>query len=46
MMDFFQQYFIDPVVTQGVAGYNLYNTPVYALLFALAVVGSYKLLKK
>jgi len=44
--DFFQTYFIDPIITQGVAGYNIYNTPVYALGFALAAFGAYKLLKK
>lgn len=46
MADFFQQYFVEPIVTQGVAGYNLFNTPVYALAFALAVFGAYKLLRR
>jgi uncharacterized membrane protein len=45
-MGFFEDYFINPIVEQGVAGYNIYNTPVYALLFCLAVLGSYRLLKK
>jgi len=45
MYDFFQQYFIDPIVTQGVAGYNIFNTPVYALGFAIAAFAAYKLLK-
>ena len=46
MADFFQQYFIQPILTEGVAGYNIFNTPVYALSFALAVFGAYKLLKR
>jgi len=46
MPDFLQQYFIDPIVTQGVAGYNIFNTPLYALGFALAALGAYKLLKR
>jgi len=46
MQEFFQQYFIEPIVTQGVAGYNIFNTPVYALCFALAVFGAWKLLKR
>jgi uncharacterized membrane protein len=46
MADFFQQYFIDPIVTQGVAGYNIFNTPVYALGFAIAAFAAYKLLKR
>ena len=46
MYDFFQQYFIDPIVTQGVAGYNIFNTPVYALGFAIAAFAAYKLLKR
>ena len=45
-MGFFEENFVDPIVTQGVAGYNLINTPIYAVLFALAVIGSYKLLQK
>jgi len=43
-MDFFQQYFIDPVM-QG-TGYNIYNTLAYALILILAVFATYKLLKK
>ena len=43
-MDFFQQYFIDPVV-QG-TGYNVYNTLVYAVLLIIAVFATYTLLKK
>lgn len=46
MQDFFQQYFMEPIITQGIAGYNIFNTPVYALGFALAVFGAYKLLKR
>ncbi|MEM7813738.1 MAG: DUF63 family protein [Candidatus Aenigmatarchaeota archaeon] len=46
MADFFQQYFIQPIITEGVAGYNAFNTPLYALGFALAVFGAYKLLKR
>ena len=44
MQDFFQTYFIDPVM-QG-TGYNIYNTLVYALLLVIAVFATYKLLKK
>ena len=44
MADFFQQYFIDPLI-QG-TGYNVYNTLVYALLLIAAVFVTYKLLKK
>jgi uncharacterized membrane protein len=39
-----QEYFIDPIL-QG-SGYNIINTSVYAIIFALAVIGVYKLLKK
>jgi uncharacterized membrane protein len=46
MVDFLQQYFIDPIVTQGVAGYNIFNTPIYALGFAVAAFAAYKLLKR
>lgn len=45
-MGFFEDYFVRPIVEQGVAGYNPINTPVYAILFALAVFGAYRLLKK
>ena len=44
--DFFYDNFWGPIVEQGVAGYNVINTPVYAVLFAVAVFVSYKLLKK
>src|SRR3989338_11283949 len=44
MADFFQQYFIDPLI-QG-TGYNVYNTLVYAVLLIAAVFVTYKLLKK
>lgn len=44
MADFFQQYFIDPVI-QG-TGYNVYNTATYAVLLIVAVFATYKLLKK
>ncbi len=43
-MDFFQQYFIDPVI-QG-TGYNIVNTLTYAVLLIIAVFITYKLLKK
>src|SRR3989338_4604586 len=43
-MDFFRQYFIDPVM-QG-TGYNIYNTLAYALILIVAVFATYKLLKK
>jgi len=45
MSDFFQQYFVEPIVSQGVAGYNVYNTTVYAILFALAAFATWKILK-
>lgn len=44
MADFFQQYFIDPVL-QG-TGYNIYNTIAYALILIAAVFVTYRLLKK
>lgn len=46
MPDFFQQYFVDPIIAQGVAGYNVFNTPVYAAVFAIAVFGTWRLLKR
>ncbi len=45
-MGFLEDYFLSAITEQGVAGYNIVNTPVYAILFALAVIGSYKLLRK
>ena len=44
MSDFFQQYFIDPIL-QG-NGYNIYNTLAYAAVLIVAVLATYKLLKK
>ncbi len=44
MADFFQQYFIDPVI-QG-TGYNIVNTLTYAILLIAAVFATYRLLKK
>ncbi|MBI4174639.1 MAG: DUF63 family protein [Candidatus Aenigmarchaeota archaeon] len=44
MVDFFQQYFVDPVI-QG-TGYNIYNTIAYALILIAAVFVTFKLLKK
>lgn len=44
MPDFFQQYFVDPIL-QG-TGYNIYNTAVYAIILVVAVLATYKLLKK
>ncbi len=44
MPDFFQQYFVDPVI-QG-TGYNIYNTIAYAIMLILAVFVTYQLLKK
>ncbi|MFH1631285.1 MAG: DUF63 family protein [Candidatus Aenigmatarchaeota archaeon] len=41
-----QQIFVQPILEHGVAGYNIVNTLVYAIVFALAVFGVYKLLKK
>ncbi len=40
---FFQNYFVDPIIYGS--GYNVYNTVVYAILFALVAFGTYKLLK-
>ncbi|MBI5061029.1 MAG: DUF63 family protein [Candidatus Aenigmarchaeota archaeon] len=42
MADFFQTYFVD----YACRGYNIYNTLVYGILFAIAVFGAYKILKK
>ena len=44
MQDFFQTYFVDPVM-QG-TGYNIYNTLVYALLLVIAIFVTFKLLKR
>ena len=44
MADFFQQYFVDPVI-QG-SGYNIYNTIAYALILIAAVFVTFKLLRK
>ncbi|MBS3051657.1 MAG: DUF63 family protein [Candidatus Aenigmarchaeota archaeon] len=44
MPDFFQQYFIDPVMTGS--GYNIYNTLAYAVILVVAAFATYKLLKK
>ena len=44
MADFFQQYFIDPLI-QG-TGYNIVNTLTYAVLLIIAVFATYTLLKK
>ncbi len=42
MADFFQTYFMD----YACRGYNIYNTAVYGILFAIAVFGAYKILKR
>jgi len=42
----FQQNFVQPILEQGVAGYNIVNTAVYGIIFALAVFGVYKLLQR
>jgi uncharacterized membrane protein len=44
--DFIGTYFTKAILEEGVAGYNIINTPIYAVLFALAVLGAYRLLKK
>lgn len=44
MSDFFQQYFVDPIM-QG-NGYNIYNTLAYAAILIIAVFATYKLLQK
>ena len=44
--DFVHTYFTQAIIEQGVAGYNIVNTSVYAIGFAIAVIGAYKLLKK
>ena len=43
-MGFFEQYFIDPIISGS--GYNVYNTLAYAALLIVAVFVTYKLLKK
>ena len=43
-MGFFEEYFIDPII-QG-TGYNIYNTIAYAILLVIAVLGTFKLMKK
>ncbi len=44
MADFFQTYFIDPIIYN--TGYNVVNTATFAVILVIAVVGTYKLLKK
>lgn len=44
MVDFFQQYFVDPII-QG-TGYNIYNTITFAVILVVAVLATYKLLRK
>jgi uncharacterized membrane protein len=43
-MDFFQQYFLEPIETGS--GYNIVNTVVYAILLIVALVVLIKILKK
>ena len=43
-MDFFQQYFVDPIVSGS--GYNIYNTAVYAVLLIAAAFVVFKVIRK
>ncbi|HIJ98012.1 TPA: DUF63 family protein [archaeon] len=43
--EFLSTYFIEPLLT-GDANYNIYNTIVYGILFAVAVFGIFKVLRK
>jgi uncharacterized membrane protein len=44
IMDFFQQYFIDPIINGS--GYNIYNTIAYAIVLVFAAFITFKLIKK
>ncbi|MBI2583973.1 MAG: DUF63 family protein [Candidatus Aenigmarchaeota archaeon] len=43
-LDFFNDYFIRPIIEN--TGYNAVNTAAYAIVFALAVFGIYRLLRR
>lgn len=43
--DFLSRYFIYPLM-QNDAGYNIFNTPVYGIILAIAVFAIYRILKK
>src|SRR3989344_1974096 len=43
--EFLTTYFIEPLLA-GDANYNIYNTIVYGILFAVAVFGIFKVLRK
>jgi len=43
-MDFFQQYFIEPIETG--AGYNIFNTAAYAIILILSLLVLIKILKR
>jgi uncharacterized membrane protein len=45
-MDFWQQYFVEPMVSPGAMGYNLVNTMVFILLLVIACGIIYFLLRK
>jgi uncharacterized membrane protein len=44
MSDFFQTYFVEPIIYN--TGYNVVNTTAYALMLVAAVIAVFKLLKK
>ena len=44
LQDFFQQYFVDPIIFN--TGYNPVNTVVYGIILIVAFVLTYKMLKK
>ncbi len=45
-MDFFQQYFIEPIINPSVQGYNLINTLVFIIILIIACAIIYKILNK
>ncbi|MEI7961820.1 MAG: DUF63 family protein [archaeon] len=44
--DFFYQYFVKPIISPEVQGYNLFNTAVYIILLVIACALIYFLLRK
>ena len=44
--DFFQTYFIDPIMSNSAQGYNLVNTVVYIAILAIACYIIFRVLKK
>lgn len=44
MADFFQTYYIDPIIYN--TGYNIVNTATYAIILVAAVILTFKMLKK